>query len=42
MDFMGDDYITVATTDSALRTHEVGACLARCLQAGDVVLLTGD
>ena len=42
MDFMGDDYITVATPDSALRTHEVGACLARCLQAGDVVLLTGD
>ena len=42
MGFMDEGYITVARTDSAARTHEVGACLARCLEPGDVVLLTGD
>ena len=42
MGFRDRDYSTVATTDSAARTHEVGALLAHCLEAGDVVLLTGD
>ena len=42
MGHMDMDYRIIARTDSAAGTHGVGAALATCLQAGDLVLLTGD
>ena len=37
-----DEWKTIAETSTPEQTKDAAACLAHVLQAGDVVLLTGD